>query len=250
MSQTLNDKTILITGAARRIGAAIARYLHECGANLVIHHHNSQHDAAVLAAEMNDRRAGSVVTVAGDLRDDSACRAIVQCAVDTFGALDGLINNASSFFPSPLGEIDEVAWDGLIGTNLRAPLMLSQAAASHLKKRDGAIINIIDIYASHALPGFPLYCTAKSGLAGLTRALAVELAPHVRVNGISPGLILWPENEATLSAAQREDILRRIPLRRSGETTDIARAAHYLLADAPYVTGQVLPVDGGRTAVL
>ena len=237
---------ILVTGAAKRVGAEIARTLHGAGARLVLHYRASLAAATALAAELNGHRADSAICLQADLRQSQAAMQLVAEAVAHFGRLDGLVNNASSFFPTPLGSIDEAAWEELIGSNLTGPLFLSQAAAPQLRANGGAIVNITDIHAELPLKNYPLYCAAKAGLLGLTRALALELAPEVRVNAVAPGPIAWPENDA-FDAQARADIIGRTPLQRTGEPADIARSVRFLLFDSPFVTGQVLNVDGGRS---
>ncbi len=237
---------ILVTGAAKRVGAEIARTLHGAGARLVLHYRASLAAATALAAELNGHRADSAICLQADLRQSQAAMQLVAEAVAHFGRLDGLVNNASSFFPTPLGSIDEAAWEELIGSNLKGPLFLSQAAAPQLRANGGAIVNITDIHAELPLKNYPLYCAAKAGLLGLTRALALELAPEVRVNAVAPGPIAWPENDA-FDAQARADIIGRTPLQRTGEPADIARSVRFLLFDSPFVTGQVLNVDGGRS---
>ena len=240
---------MLITGAARRVGARIARLLHEAGANVVLHYRASHADAHALATELDAARAHSTLCVQADLLDTAQLPPMVDAALERFGRLDALVNNASSFFPTDMGEITEVQWVDLIGSNLKAPLFLSQAAAPALRDAGGAIVNIIDIHAERPLKGYPLYCAAKAGLLGLTRALAIELAPQVRVNGVSPGPIEWPEDGAFTPDMQR-DIIDHTLLRRCGSPMDIALAVRFLLCDAPYVTGQVINIDGGRSAHL
>ena len=246
----MGQPAVLVTGGARRVGAAIVRALHAAGANVVIHCHRSRADAVRLAAELEAARAQSAAIVEGDLLDPSRLAPLVEEAAARFGGLDGLVNNASSFHPTPLESLTPADWENLSGTNLRAPLFLAQAAAVHLRRSRGAIVNIVDIHAERPLPGFLAYCVAKSGLAGLTRALALELAPDVRVNGISPGAILWPDDGEAFAPAERERITRQTPLCRSGSPEDVAGAVKYLLFDAPFVTGQVLAVDGGRSIAL
>ena len=241
--------TILITGAARRVGAAIARTLHASGARVILHYRSSAVAAEQLAAALNSVRPDSALLLRGDLRQDGMGEHLVSSVIDQVGRLDGLVNNASSFFPTPVGEIRLADWDDLIGSNLKGPLFLSQAAAPHLKRNHGAIVNIIDIHAERPLSGYPLYCAAKAGLLGLTRALALELAPQVRVNGVSPGPIAWPDDDL-FSADERAAIVNHTLLRREGEPQDIAGAVRYLMLDAPYVTGQIIAVDGGRSAHL
>ena len=242
-------KTVLITGAAKRVGRSIARELHAAGANIVVHYRLAAEAAEALVGELNALRPESAACFQADLLDPAALPGLVDFTLARFGRLDALVNNASSFFPTPLASIDETAWDDLIGSNLKAPLFLTQAAAPHLKAAHGPVVNITDIHAERPLAGFPLYCAAKAGLLGLTRALAIELAPEVRVNAVAPGPILWPEDTSFDNAA-RDHIIDHTLLKRSGSPQDIARTVRFLLNDAPYVTGQVINVDGGRTAHL
>lgn len=240
---------VLITGAARRVGAAIAREAHAAGARVMLHFGQSHDEAAALAGELNAGRADSAAIVQGDLADITSATPIVQAVLARFGRLDALVNNASSFYPTPMGSIDLSAWDDLMGSNLKGPLFLCQAAASHLRATRGAIVNITDIHAERPLKGYPLYCVAKAGLLGLTRALALELGPEVRVNAVAPGAIEWPAKDH-FSVAERHAIIEHALLKRIGEPRDIARTVRFLLFDAPYVTGQVINVDGGRSAHL
>lgn len=236
---------MLITGGARRVGAEIARTLHGAGANLLIHYRNSGADAGALARQLNDRRAGSAAVARADLLDTAVGEALVAAALREFGRLDILINNASTFYPTEMGRVTPAEWDDLLGSNLRAPFFLAQAAAPSLKASRGLIINIVDIHALRPLKRHPVYSIAKAGLAMLTRSLARELGPEVRVNGIAPGPILWPES-AMEQDLQRE-IIDKTALKRQGNPEDIARAALFLARDAPYVTGQIIAVDGGRS---
>ena len=245
----LAGKTVLITGAARRIGETIARRLHGDGMRLAIHARRSIVEAQQLAAELNARRADTAICVSGEMCDPQAASRLIDQVLVHFGRLDGLINNASSFFPTPIGAIDLAAWDDLVGSNFMAPLFLSQAAAPALRQTHGAIVNITDIHAERPLKNYPLYCAAKGALLSLTRSLAVELGPEVRVNAVAPGPILWPENEAFDSAA-RDAIVAHTLLEREGSPDEIAAAVQFLLTNATYVTGQVINVDGGRTAHL
>ena len=244
------DAVILVTGAARRVGAAIARCLHACGATLVLHYRNSATEAEALAAEFNGQRPGSALTLSADLVDAGQCARLIDAIGDRLGRLDGLVNNASTFFATPLGGIDEQAWEALIGSNLKGPLFLCQAAAPLLRRQRGAIVNITDVHAERPLRNYPLYCAAKAGLLGLTRALAVDLAPAVRVNAVAPGPIAWPEQGEDFPEADRQAIVAHTLLQRTGNPQDIAGAVRYLMFEAPYVTGQVINVDGGRTAHL
>lgn len=242
----LKDKVVLVTGAARRVGAAIARRLHAQGANVLLHHRGAEKDAAALEAELNAVRKGSVCRMKADLLAHSAPELLVRTAMERFGRLDVLVNNASSFFPTELGDIEDKGWEELMGANVKAPLLLSQAAAPELRKTHGSIINIVDIHADRPLKGYVVYSIAKAALAALTRSLAMELAPDVRVNGVSPGAIAWPE-DGQFSAETREHIIDDTLLKRLGDPDDIARAVQFLAADAPYITGQLIAVDGGRS---
>ncbi len=246
----VSEPVVLITGAARRVGAEIARSLHGAGACVVLHYRASAAEAERLAADLNARREKSALALRHDLLDIDGLADMVEKAVAHFGRLDALVNNASSFFPTPVGAIDEAAWDDLIGSNLKGPLFLSQAAAPHLAKSHGCIVNITDIHAERPLKGYPLYCAAKAGLLGLTRALALELGPRVRVNAVAPGAIEWPENATDFPPEEQAAIIEHTLLKRVGAPGDIARTVKFLILDAPYVTGQVINVDGGRTAHL
>lgn len=245
-----NSPVVLITGAARRVGAEIARTLHAAGAQVALHHRASAAAADALAVELNARREKSALAVRRDLLDTAGLPGMVAEVVAHFGRLDALVNNASSFYPTPVGSIDAAAWDDLIGSNLKGPLFLSQAAAPQLARNNGCIVNITDIHAERPLKGYPLYCAAKAGLLGLTRALALELAPAVRVNAVAPGAIEWPENDRDFPADERAAIIEHTLLKRVGAPADIARTVKFLVFDAPYITGQVINVDGGRTAHL
>ncbi len=244
-----DDAVVLITGAARRVGARIARELHAAGARIAVHCRHSMAEANALCDELNASRADSAAPFQADLLDLAALPEMVARCVARFGRLDGLVNNASSFFATPVGAIDARAWDDLIGSNLKAPLFLAQAAAPALEASRGAIVNIVDIHAERPLQGYPVYSIAKAGLYGLTRSLAIELAPHIRVNGVSPGAIVWPEDDQ-FPPTERERIVEHSLMKRIGSPEDIAGAVRFLLFDAPYVTGQVLAVDGGRSVHL
>ena len=246
MTLPLNDKVVLITGSAKRVGAAIARRLHGAGANLMLHYNASKAEAQSLQVELNSLRADSAATVQADLANAAELAELVKCVVARFGRLDVLINNASNFYPTPLGNIEVAQWDDLMGINLRAPLFLSQAAAPHLRKYNGCIINIANIHADRPLKNYVVYSVAKAGLVGLTKSLARELGPDVRVNAIAPGPVLWPDN-ADFDELTRQRIVSHTLLKRAGEAEDVASAVHYLVGDAPYITGQVLAVDGGRS---
>ena len=241
----MQDKVVLITGGAKRVGAAICRLLHAQGARLMLHYRTSAGEARLLQAELNHLREDSVALIQADLLDLTKLASLVEQSVNRFGRLDALVNNASSFFQTPVGDITPSDWDDLIGTNVRAPLFLSQAAAPALRKTQGSIVNITDIHAERPLKNYVVYSVAKSALVGLTRSLARELAPEVRVNAVAPGPVIWPE-ENEFDELARQRIISHTPLRREGLPEDVAKAVHFLLADAPYVTGETINVDGGR----
>ena len=243
-----SDRVALVTGASRRIGAEIVRGLHAAGYRVLLHYHRSEDEARQLAGALNAARPDSVLALRADLDDTAALDELVRRAIDAWGHLDALVNNASTFNPTPLGTVTESQWDALLGSNLKAPFFLCQAAAAQLARRQGAIVNLVDIYAERPLKGYPAYSIAKAGLAALTRSLAVELAPDVRVNGVAPGAILWPEQAD--GGQTQSDILARIPLARSGSPSDIAGAVRFLLEEAPYITGQIIAVDGGRSVFI
>lgn len=241
----LTGQTALITGAARRVGATLARALHAAGANVVIHCHHSLQAAQALAAELESQRTDSTLVLPCDLLHIDALPGLVARTRDRFGALQLLINNASSFYPTPLGQVTTAAWEDLIGTNLRAPLFLAQAAAAELSRSGGLLLNIVDIHGQRPLKEHPVYSVAKAGLIMLTRSLARELAPAVRVNAVAPGAVLWPENN--MDEQRKSRIVAETALQRQGSPQDIARAALFFACDAPFVTGQILAVDGGRS---
>ena len=246
--QVSGEPVVLVTGGARRLGAAIVRHLHARGLSVVVHYRSSVDEARRLKAELEALRPGTVALASADILAPDAPRILVEAALEHFGRLDMLVNNASTFYETPLDTASYAQWDDLMGTNLRTPFFLCQAAAPHLVAHAGAIVNLIDVHAQRPLKDFPIYSVAKAGLAMLTQSLARELAPHVRVNGVAPGAILWPE--AGADEAERARVLARIPLHRTGAPEDIARAVTFLLLDAPYVTGQILAVDGGRSTML
>lgn len=242
----LQGKAVLITGAARRVGATIARTLQAAGANVMIHYRNSEAEARALASELNSLRGGSAALVDGDLLQTRKLRKLVDATVRTFGQLDVLINNASTFYATPVGEITEDHWEDLLGTNLKAPLFLAQAAAPALRATHGLVLNIADIHGMRPLRRYTTYSVAKAGLIMLTKSLARELGrEQVRVNAICPGPVMWPEDRA--DRALQKKIIERTQLKRPGTPEDVGRAALFLCADAPYVTGQILAVDGGRS---
>jgi pteridine reductase len=240
----LAGATALVTGAARRVGATLVRTFHAAGANIVLHHRRSRAEATALANELNAARRGSVVLAQGDLLDLAFLPRLIEETKRAFGQLDVLVNNASSFYPTPIGNVDEKVWDDLVGTNLKAPLFLSQAGAPLLRERRGLILNLADIHGMRPLARYPVYSTAKAGLIMLTKALARELAPEVRVNAIAPGPVLWPEAS---DRELQEKIIASTLLKRPGSPQDIARAALFFATEAPYATGQVLAIDGGRS---
>jgi pteridine reductase len=245
MTPSLTGKVVLITGAARRVGAAIAEHLHAAGASLALHHRESGAEAAALLARLEARRSGSTLALSADLLDVHALPGLIDATLARFGRLDVLINNASSFYPTPLGTITPAHWDDLLGTNLRAPLFLAQAAAPALRDTEGLVLNIADIHGQRPLRHHPVYSAAKAGLIMLTQSLAREMAPRVRVNAIAPGPVLFPEQG--LTPEMKDAIVERTLLKRIGSPQDIARAALFFAADAPYITGQILAVDGGRS---
>jgi len=245
----LEGKVALITGGAHRIGAAMARALHAQGMKLVIHYHTSEKAARALQEELHQTRPESVMLVRGDLTNgERLAKNLVFETIESFDRLDVVINNASRFYPTPVSESTEAQWDDILGTNLKAPYFLSQAAAASLKKTNGCIVNIADVYGDRPLIGYPVYSIAKAGVIMLTKSLARELGPEIRVNAIAPGVILWPESNLDEMSKQR--IISRTPLKRSGDPEDIARTALFLIRDAGFITGQVMVVDGGRWVVL
>lgn len=241
----LDGKVVLVTGAARRIGAAIVTRLQENGARVAIHYRGSASEADELAASLNKQRPDSAETFQADLLSLDDIPKLIASVVAWGGRLDGLVNNASTFYPTPVGKISEEHWDDLVGSNFKAPLFLSQAAVPHLRESGGSIVNIVDIHSQRPLRNHPVYGPAKAALAMLTRSLARDLAPDVRVNGVSPGAILWPEDGMT--DAVQQTILRQVPLERPGEPQDVAGCVLFLIRDADYVTGQIISVDGGRS---
>jgi pteridine reductase len=243
----LQHKTVLITGAAHRLGAEIARTLHGEGANIALHYRRSADAAKRLVADFNAARPGSAIALQADLLETATLPDLVSRTVEGLGGLDVLINNASAFYPTEIGTITERHWEELVGSNLKAPLFLAQAAAPELRDREGVIINIVDIHAERPLKDYPVYSVAKAGLAMLTKALARELSPGVRVNGVAPGLILWPEHDSPPDEETQRELIEAVPLRRTGRPRDIARTVLFLIRDADYISGQIIAVDGGRT---
>ena len=243
----LQDQVILITGGAKRVGAAICRLLHKHGANLMIHYRNSAHEARALQAELNLQRANSVAIIQGDLLNTSVSGSLVTETVKHFGRLDVLINNASSYYPTELGQITETEWLDLMGSNLKGPLFLSQSAAPELRKANGCIVNITDMHVERPKKGYIVYSIAKAGLVTLTKSLAHELAPEVRVNAVAPGPVLWPEDNPQFDEVYRQRVISQTLLKRIGESNDVAKAVCFLIKDAPFITGQIIAVDGGRS---
>jgi len=239
----MTDKTVLITGAAVRIGAVIARELHAAGMNVIVHYLNSHQPADLLAAELNEIRPGSAWILGADLCDAEALPKLIADAVACNGRLDVLVNNASAFYATPLEQLSDSNWAEMMDVNLKAPLFLARYAAAELRQRRGCIVNLTDIYGEHPLHNYSLYSISKAGLTMLTRSLANELAPEVRVNAVSPGAVMWPEG---MDEAAQQRIISHTLLKRRGEPEDIARAVLFLIRDADYITGQVLTVDGGR----
>lgn len=242
---SLQDRVVLITGGVHRLGAHTARVLHSEGARLVLHYRNSRDAAHNLQKELNAIRPDSVVLVRADLLDMASLPAVVTDAHSAWDRLDVLINNASSFYSTPMGSVSESQWNDLMGTNLKAPFFLCQAAAPHLRDSHGCIVNIVDIHAERPLKRFPVYSMAKAGLVMLTKSMACELGPEVRVNAVAPGAILWPERDMDEVTQQR--IISRTFLKRQGNPDNIARAVLFLIRDADYTSGQVITVDGGRS---
>lgn len=241
----LDNQVALVTGSAVRIGATIVRQLHAEGAAVAVHYRRSAEQAEALVDELNAVRPDSARAFKADLASVAELEAMAKAVVAWRKRLDILVNNASSFYPTPIGTITEEHWEDLVSSNLKAPLFLSQAVTPALKEAGGCIVNIVDIHAQKPLKEHLVYGPAKAGLAMLTKSLAKELGPSIRVNGVSPGAILWPTDG--LSESAKQSILSQVPLQRTGSPEDIARAVCFLVCDAPYVTGQIIAVDGGRT---
>lgn len=239
---------VLITGAARRVGAGIARALHAAGYDLALHCRHSRRELDALIADLEQLRGSSTLALQAELADVDALPDLVNDTITRFGRLDGLVNNASAFFATPLQSVTSQQWDELFASNARAPFFLAKAAASHLRERAGAIVNLLDIYAQRPLPGYSVYCMAKAAQAAMTEALAHELGPEVRVNGVAPGAVMWPENGN--GYANKDQIIARTPLKRAGSADDVAGAVLWLLRDAKFVTGQIVRVDGGRSLAI
>jgi pteridine reductase len=245
MTSVSGRPVVLITGAARRVGATIARTLHAAGYDLALHCRHSRSDLDALIDELEAMRTRSTLALQAELADVERLPELIAATVECFGGLDGLVNNASAFYPTPIGTITAAQWDELFAANVRAPLFLAQAAAPLLAARKGAIVNLVDIYAERPLEQHSVYCMAKAALAMATRALALDLAPDIRVNGVAPGAVLWPQ--AGKAHSDQQQLIERTPLGRAGTPEDVASAVLWLLRDTPFVTGQVIRVDGGRS---
>jgi pteridine reductase len=247
LTTNLESKVVLITGGAKRVGAAICRELHTHGANLMIHYNTSKQAAKALQAELNLQRPDSVSIIQGDLLNPAIATSLVKETIVRFGKLDVLINNASTYKPTEIGNINEENWHDLVGSNLKAPMFIAQAAAKELKKSHGCIVNITDMHIESPKKGYIVYSVAKAGLVTLTKSLAQELSPEVRVNAVAPGPVLWPENNPQFDEVYRQRVMSQTLLKRIGDPTDIAKAVKFLAADAPFITGHILAVDGGRS---
>ena len=246
-NKALANKVVLITGGAKRVGATISRMLHAEGANIMIHYRSSYFHAHTLKNELNLQRPDSVATIQADLLHTDKLSKLVSATIKQFGKLDVLINNASSYFQTEIGKIDEESWNDLMGSNLKAPMFLAQAAAAELSKNQGCIINITDMHVERPKKGYIVYSVAKAGLVTLTKSLAQELAPDVRVNAVAPGPVLWPDDNPQFDEVYRQRVISQTLLKRSGEGADVAKAVKFLIADAPFITGHILAVDGGRS---
>lgn len=241
------NKVVLITGGAKRVGAAICRELHAQGAQLMVHYNTSTSEARALQAELNLRRANSVAIIQGNLLNVAVLPNLVNETIKHFGRLDAVINNASAYYPTEIGQINEENWQDLIGSNLKAPVFLTQAAAPELRRNHGCIINITDMHIERPKKGYIVYSVAKAGLVTLTKSLAQELSPEVRVNAVAPGPVQWPESNPQFDEVYRQRVINQTLLKRVGEAEDVAKAVKFLIYDAPFVTGHVLTVDGGRS---
>lgn len=246
MNADSSTKVVLITGGAKRVGASITRELHRQGASIMLHYHTSETEALALQAELNHIRPNSAAITQCNLLETDCIPALVAATLQTFGRLDALVNNASSYYPTELGTIKLEQWEDLMGSNLKAPLFLSQAAADALQASEGCIVNITDMHIERPKKNYIVYSAAKAGLVSLTKSLAQELAPKVRVNAVAPGPVLWPDSNQEFDAQYRQQVINQTLLKRTGEPSDIAKAVKFLIYDAPFITGHVLAVDGGR----
>lgn len=242
-----NSKVVLITGAGKRVGATIAHYCHQLGMRLAIHYRESAQHASALCANFNQQRQNSAIALGADLRNTDKLEGLIAEVISQWGQLDVLINNASSFYPVPLVKVTPKVWEDVMASNLKAPFFLAQLAAPHLKQQKGCIINLVDIQAQRPLKNYLVYCIAKAGLVMLTKSLAKELGPDIRVNAIAPGIVLWPDDETEFNEALREKIVARNALKRAGTPQDIAKTAIFLINHADFITGQIIAVDGGRS---
>ncbi len=247
MHSNLESKVVLITGGAKRVGAAVCRELHAHGAQLMVHYNQSHAEARALQAELNLQRPNSVAIIQADLLNTAVAPSLINETIQHFGRLDVLINNASSYYATEIGQINEENWLDLMGSNLKAPAFLAQAAAAELRKQMGTIVNITDMHIERPKKGYIIYSVAKAGLVTLTKSLALELSPEVRVNAVAPGPVQWPENNPQFDEVYRQRVISQTLLKRIGNLTDIAKAVKFLIYDAPYITGHVLAVDGGRS---
>ncbi|HEX4045313.1 MAG TPA: pteridine reductase [Gammaproteobacteria bacterium] len=246
-AQALTAKVALVTGAARRVGAEIARVLHQAGMRVALHYHTSETAARLLCEQFNQQRPQSALAIAADLQAADSENKLIQQVIDQWQRLDVLVNNASQFYPTPLAEVTSATWEALLHSNVKAPFFLAQAAAPFLAAQQGSIINITDIHAERPLKAYSVYCISKAALLMATKALAKELAPNVRVNAVAPGAVCWPEGDNALSSTEQQKIIDRTLLARAGSPSDIAKAVLFFVRDADYVTGQILSVDGGRS---
>ena len=245
MDSPQQRQVALITGAAKRVGAVIARTLHAAGYDLALHCRHSTTEAQALAAELSAQRTNSALVVQADLAELQDLPKLIEATLSRYGRLDALINNASAFYPTPLATATPAQWNELFASNAQAPFFLAQAALPALRSTRGSIVNLVDIYAERALAQHPIYVMAKAALSAMTRCLALDLGPDVRVNGVAPGAVMWPSDGKAY--ADQEAMLARTPLKRAGAPEDVATAVLWLLRDAPFVTGQIIPVDGGRS---
>lgn len=242
-----NSKVVLITGAGKRVGAAVAQYCHQLGMRVAIHYRDSAQQAASLCDRFNQQRQDSAIALGADLRETDKLEDLITAVIKKWGQLDVLINNASSFYPMPLAKVTPKVWEDIMASNLKAPFFLAQSAARYLKQRKGCIINLVDIQAQRPLKNYSVYCIAKAGLVMLTKSLAKELGPNIRVNAIAPGIVLWPDDETEFNEALREKIIARNALKRTGTPQDIANTVVFLINHADFITGQIIAVDGGRS---
>jgi pteridine reductase len=245
---TQQAKAIFITGGAKRIGRQMATTLHQAGHNIVVHYKSSAGPASELVTQLNSVRENSAVALQGELLDTASIPALVAHAEQAFNGLDVLINNASTFYPTPIELLEDDFWNDLVGSNLKAPAFLAKACVPFIRKSNGSIINIVDIHARKPMANHPIYCSAKAGLEMLTMSLARDLAPSIRVNGVSPGAILWPEDDSGMAA--QEEVLDKIPMGRMGHPEDVAKLVRFLIDEGDYITGQIIAVDGGRSVVI